>query len=241
MSITAAITVNQILSRVAVESGLDQVTDPFGSTASEYVQLKALLQTGCEDLSFSFPWEFLTNTLEITTELNKTEYDLPAGFLALVSETGWNRSTDEPIFLITPQQWRAMEAGDIQPVSYAFRIMGGKINFMPSAMAAGVVLTFEYVSRNFVATDAVPPVLKDTISAGSDKVLFDRTLIVRYLKVLWLETKGFDSTAAQGSFNQVYEMLIGKDKGGQTLNAGRSRGGFRLIDGRNLPSQGYGL
>ena len=239
MSVSAAITVNQILTRVAVEAGLSADTDPFGSPREEYVQLRTLLQTACEDLCLAHPWEFLTRTLSITTTSERA-YPLPADFLNLVDETGWNMSTDEPIYLISPTQWRAIEAGDIDPVAYGFRIMGGKIVFIQKILPVGIELRFEYISRNFVVPAADPTTTADSFAEGADTVLYDRTLITRYLKSLWFEAKGFDSTTAQSAFAQIFDMLIGKDKGGATLSAGGARQ-YRLLDNRNVPDHGYGL
>lgn len=239
MSVSAAITVNQILTRVAVEAGLPTDTDPFGSTREEYIQLRTLLQTACEDLGLAHPWEFLTRTFEVVSQQNVNTYDLPEDFQNFVDETGWNLSTDEPIYLISPTQWRAIEAGDIDPVNYGFRIMGGKIAFIQKNMPDGIILNFEYISRNFVIPISDPVTTADSFVNGADKILYDRTLITRYLKAIWFEAKGFDSTTAQSAFAQIFDMLIGKDKGGATLSAGRNRG-YRMIDMQNAPDHGYG-
>ena len=239
MSVSAAITVNQILTRVAVEAGLTFDSDPFASTREEYIQLKSLLQTACEDLCLAHPWEFLLKQFDIVTTFGTREYNLPDDFLSFVDETGWNLSDDEPIYLLSPQQWRAIEADDIDPIDYGFRIIGGKINFIQKNIPDGIELRFEYLSRYFVAPATNPTTPTDSIETGADIILYDRTLITRYLKALWFEAKGFDSGTAQAAFAQIFDMLIGKDKGGQTLKAGGPRG-FRLISNANIPDHGYG-
>jgi len=240
MPVSAAITVNQILSRVAVEAGLDAVADPFGSSDQHYVQLKTLLQTACEDLCLAHPWEFLTRTLTINTVDGMASYLLPKDFQSLVDNTGWDTSTDEPIYLLSAQQWGAIEATDIDPVSLGFRIFGGKISFTTSSFPTSIKVTFEYISRNFVIPASNPLQGDDVFTSGADIIIFDRTLITRYLKTLWFEAKGIDSQSAQLAFAQSFDMLIGKDTGGTVLNVGR-RGGGRLIDYSNLPDHGYGL
>jgi hypothetical protein len=239
MSVSAAITVNQILTRVAVEAGLDATPDAFSSSDKHYIQLKSLLQTACEDLCLAHPWEFLTRKLSITTIAGENTYSLPEDFLHFVDETGWDTTTDQPIYLISPQQWRAIEAGDIDLIDYGFRIMGGQISFLKHNMPADIVLDFEYISKNFVISGEPPNAPTDSFVRGADLILFDRTLITRYLKALWYEAKGLDSQRAQDTFAQVFDMLIGKDKGGETLSAGGRRG-CRLIDNNNIPDTGYG-
>jgi hypothetical protein len=71
-------------------------------------------------------------------------------------------------------------------------------------------------------------------------VLFDKTLVSRYLKAKWLEAAGFDTSKAQADFNQLFGFLTSKDKASPVLDQGGSRGGFRYLDSGNLPDTGYG-
>ena len=239
MTVTAAIQVNQILTRVGVEVGLAEVTDPFGSQLQHYIQMKYLLQTCGEELCLAFPWEFLVRTLEITTD-GTDEYDLPADFQSMIDQTGWDLTNEFPVRgPLTAQEFELLKATQTLATNvFGYRIMGGKLVVYPTP-PAGFDLTFEYQSRSFVRTDAVPAVYQPSFTAGSDYILFDRTLITRYLKCKWLEAKGFDNSAALMTFNQTFEFLTGKDKGGAILNAGRSRG-FPYLGYRNIPETGYG-
>lgn len=239
--ITATMTVNQILTRVAVESGLDAATDPFASTEKEYIQLSSLLQVACEDLALAYPWEFLVKELEITTVDSQNAYPLPDDYLSLVSDTGWDLTSDTPVIPLSPQKWRAMEAGDIDPVETGFRIVGREIQLTPLDMTSGKQIKFEYICNSIAVTQAVPPEYIPTLGSGSDIVLFDRTLITRYLKVLWFEAKGFDTTAAQQSFNQIFDMVTSNNSGSTILKASGATGGFRMLDNCNAPDHGYGL
>lgn len=86
MTVTAAISVNNILTRVAVESGLDAVTDPYGSVLQHYVQMRYLLQTAGEELCLLYPWEFLVVKKEITTTVASV-YDLPDDFQSIIPQS----------------------------------------------------------------------------------------------------------------------------------------------------------
>jgi hypothetical protein len=242
MTTTASITANQVLTRVGVEVGLDAVADPFGSPTQHYTQLRYLLQTACEELCLAFPWEFLVSNLEITTVAGQSTYALPDAFQSMIDQTGWDQTNELPIIgPLSAQEWEALIARDFESVvNYGFRIQGGELNIYP-APPVGLTFNFQYQSRNFAESQTETPAEISTIVSGSDVLLFDRTLITRYLKVMWLEAKGFDTTAAQNTFNQTFNFLIGKDKGGAILNAGRVRGGRRLLDYRNIPDSGYGL
>ena len=244
MTVTAAITVNDILTRVAVESGLDAVSDPYGSQLQHYVQMRYLLQTAGEELCLAFNWEFLVKALHITVQLGDTNiYDLPENFQSMIDQTGWNLTTDEPIIgPLTAQEWKAVEgSGNADNlIRYAFRIVTSRIHLFPIDPIVGTELEFEYMSRYFVQ-DAVDPLLfKANFTAGGDIILFDRTLITRYLKTMWLAAKGFDTTASQSALDQVFGNLTGKDKGARVLDAGGGRQSIHYLDGTNLPISGFG-
>ena len=87
-----------------------------------------------------------------------------------------------------------------------------------------------------------PALRKDGITQTNDLPLYDKTLISLYLKVKFLEAKGFDNTKAQDDFNQIFSFVTGRDKGGRVLDAGRGSYGIPYLDAvRNLPDTGYGL
>lgn len=243
MTVTAKISVNDIMNRVAVECGLEAVTDPYGSPAQHFVQMKYLLQTAGDELCLAFPWEFLVRKFDITVLAgDDNQYDLPTDFVALTDQTGWNNSTDEPLIgPLSAQEWEAIVSVTTPVTSYCYRIFDGVLNVLPDPPTEGINLTFEYQSRNWVEDGDTPGTYKDIFTAGADIVLYDRTLITRLLKVMWLEAKGFDTTAAQNSLNQVYNNIIGKDKGGKVLDAGRPFAVFRYLDVHNVPLTGFGL
>jgi len=77
---------------------------------------------------------------------------------------------------------------------------------------------------------------------GADLVVYDRTLITRYLKLKWLKAKGFASDDAQADFDQIFEILAGTNKGSKILVAGRVHTGIPLINPvNNLSDSNYGL
>lgn len=243
MTIAASISVNTILTRVAIECGLEAVSDPFGSPAQHYVQMKYLLQTAGEQLCLAFPWEFLVERYEINTEATKEFYPLPDDFQSFIDQSGWNNTTDQPLIgPLSSQEWNAIIGrSNEQLIRYAFRIFDGKFQIFPRPPADSINLTVEYQSRAFVRKEGVPDTPEYLIQAGSDLILFDRTLITRMLKVLWLEAKGFDTAAALQSFNQTFSSLTGKDKGGRVLDIGGSRRGIKFLDGWNVPISGFGI
>lgn len=245
MTVTSAITANDILNRVSVEVGFDPVSDPYASPDQHFKQMQFLLQTCGEELALAYPWEFLNESWAVVTaDTDSGDYPLPPNFHYMIPQTGWERSQNVPIFgPLSAQDWTYLLGRDL--VSYtiyaSFRIKDGLFSIFPQPPPNGLDLNYEYQSRYWVEDGGEPGEYKPSITEGNDIPLYDRTLITRMLKLKWLEAKGFDTTAPQADFNQVFAFLTGKDKSGEILSAGSGRGGIPYLDSyRNTPDTGYG-
>ena len=246
MTVNSAILVNDLLNRVAAEVGLTPVADPWADQAQHFVQMQHLLQTAGEELTLAHLWEWQQSAHQITTlALETGDYDLPADFIQMIDQTGWERSSNVPIFgPLSAQDWTYLLGRDL--VSYtiyaSFRIKEGKFSIFPQPPPDGLDINFEYQSKNWVSDGGNPPTYTDTVTSGSEIILFDRTLVSRYLKLKWLESKGFDTAKPQDDFNFVFNSVTGKDKGAEIISAGRNSRSFPYLDSRyNTPDKGYGL
>ena len=245
MTTNSAILVNDLLNRVAAEVGLSPVADPYADGAQHFLQMRHLLQTAGEELTLAYAWEWQHSEHQITTlALDLGDYALPADFLQMVDQTGWERSSNVPLLgPLSAQDWTYLLGRDLvsQTIYASFRIKDGMFSIFPQPPPAGLDINFEYQSTNWISDGAPTPTLTDTLSSGSEIVLFDRTLITRYLKVKWLQAKGFDTTKPQDDFNLVFGAITSKDKGNSILSAGRGgRGHPYLNTYRNTPDTGYG-
>lgn len=233
------------MNQVAAEVGLEPVTDPFGSAEQHFVQMRYLLQTAGDELALAFPWEFLVGEHQITTvDTDTGNYDLPDDFLYMIDQTGWERSENVPLFgPLSAQDWTYLLGRDLVSFTiYAsFRLKDGTFSIFPQPPPNGLDINFEYQSRYWVQDSTNVDEHKPEFTSGADLPLYDKTLISRYLKTKWLESKGFDTTKPQEDFNQIFNFLTGKDKGGEILSAGGNNRNFPYLDGRyNLPDTGYG-
>lgn len=244
MPITTIATATDILNRVAAEVGLQPVTDPYSSADPAFIQMQYLLNIAGEELALSYPWELLNKQANIQTQnLDTGVYPLPADFLYMIDQTGWERSQNVPLCgPLSAQDWQYLLGRDLvtSTIYASFRIKDGTFNLFPQPPPDGLNIFYEYISKNWVL-DVEQTTYKDGVTKGTDKPLYDKTLISRYVKVKFLEAKGFDSTKAQADFNQTYGFLTGTDKGSQILRAGRRGGGVPFINMfNNLPDTGYG-
>lgn len=246
MTTNSSILVNDLLNRVAAETGLTPVPDPYADQAQHFMQMRYLLQTCGEELTLAYPWEWqVTSHSILTLALDTGNYDLPADFLQMIDQTHWERSQNVPVFgPLSPQDWTYLLGRDlVSSTIYAtFRIKENKFSLFPQPPPAGLDINFEYQTKNWVSDGQPTPTLTDVVTSGSEIVLFDRTLITRMLKLKWLEAKGFDTSKAQDDFNQVYGSVTGKDKGASVISAGRNGRTFPYLDTyRSTPDSGFGI
>jgi hypothetical protein len=244
MTLANVITANEIINRAAAEVGIEPSPDPLSSQDSNFIKMRYLLNTAGEELTLAYPWEFLVRTHQITTAGGDTgEYALPSDFNYMINQTGWERSSNVPLGgPLSAQEWTYLKGRDLasNTLYASFRIAEGKYHIYPEPPPVGLDINFEYVTNAWVADGQTNPTFKAQVDVGTDRPLFDKTLITRYLKSKWLEANGFDTTKAQADFNQVFSFLTGFDKGAGILNAGTRRG-FPYLSMANVPDTGYGL
>lgn len=246
MPVSTIDTASNILNRVAAECGIEPVTDPYSTPDANFVQLRYLLNIAGEELAQSYPWELLIREANITTlDTDTGDYPLPDDFYYMINQTGWERKENVPLFgPLSPQDWQYLLGRDLvtSTIYASFRMQQGLFRLFPQPPPNGLDIHYEYVSKNWVLdVEADPDTYVDSVTKGTDTPLYDRTLISRYLKVKFLESKGFDTTKAQNDFNQAFSFMTGHDKGAEILNAGGGYGVFPYLNGfRNIPDSGYG-
>lgn len=246
MTITSAENANEILNRVAAEVGLEPVADPWASTDQHFGQMRYLLQTAGEELTLAHVWEWQTRSHNIVTGVLETgNYPLPDDFLQMIDQTGWERSENVPLFgPLSAQDWTYLLGRDLvsHTIYASFRIKEGQFSIFPQPPPSGLDINFEYQTKNWISDGQPTPTYSDKVLSGDETILFDRTLITRYLKLKWLEAKGFDTNKPQDDFNVVFTSLTGKDKGAEIISAGRNARQFPYLDSRyNTKDSGYGL
>ncbi|MCA1807635.1 MAG: hypothetical protein LC687_07290 [Actinobacteria bacterium] len=215
-------TVNDIINRVALEVGLDEETFPYDSSNSVFKQLGGLLNSAGEELIELHPWQAMVKSYQIVTQSTDSgEYDLPDDYAYMIDQTHWDRTNDVPLIgPLSGQIWTYLQGRDLvnQTIYASFRLLDGKFNIFPNPPPAGIDLNFEYMSRDWVR-DVATGQQYDRIQAGDNYVLFEPILIVKFLKAKFLESKGFDASAARLEFSNMFNSRTGKDTGGDILSA----------------------
>jgi len=235
----------KIINQVAVEVGLDAEADPYSSEDKNMIKLQYLLNTAGTELVMLYPWAILRKEATITTDGSES-YALPSDFSYKIDQTDWNRTADLPMAgPLSAQDWSFILGRGLSADTFyaSFRLMENEVYILPTSVASGTDIRYEYLSRNWVSTNSttIAPAL-DEISVGTNAPLFEPLIIQRYLKVKWYESIGADSTKAQADFDQAFMFWAGKDKGGKILSLARRGNNYPYLDAyRNTPDTNFGV
>ena len=136
------------LQDVAVKIGIDRPSSVIGSTDTTVKELLSFAQEEGKSLSKANDWQILIKEQTFTTTATETQASaIPSDFDRFVNETFWNRSKYRTLTgPLTPQEWQAVKASTISPVTDCFRYRGGSLLIAPTP-TAGETMAFEYVSK----------------------------------------------------------------------------------------------
>ena len=243
-SLTGYQTVGTLVARAGTQAGFlnlnpaSQATyDPFASADPNVVQMLELLNALGTDLVAKTNFH-LRREMTFTTAGAALSYALPTDYVGIVDDTGWDRTNQQSMLGPVSSQYAAeLKAWIGTTVTHIpFRVQGNLLTF-PVDPGNGLTCAFEYVSNYWAQTaaSATGPDL-DHVTASSDYVLFDPLLVVRGLKLYFLQAKGRDTGVAYTEFMDRLDTVKGRTAGGPTLSlcGGRKRG-IHFLNGSNIP------
>jgi hypothetical protein len=236
---------NTIINRAAVECGLLKDPNPLDSQDESFIQLSELLNAAGQELVELNPWQALEQHFSVVTQdTDSGSYDLPDDFSYMIDQTGWERTNRLPMGgPLSSQEWAWVEGRNlIDSTMYAsFQLRDNKFDLFPNnPVQGGLDIHFEYISRDWVQPVGVTD-RRDMVTAGTDVVLYEPILIIKFLRMKFLMAKGFDAQAAVTEFETIFEGRTGRDTGATILSASNSRGIFPYLSMYgNAPFTGYG-
>ena len=238
-------TAGDLINQVAVEVGLPKTTDPYTSVDPGMQQLVVLLATCGNELLEDYDWQVLRRVAKFTTEDPNTGiYPLPADFGYMIPQTGWELKSNEPLFgPLSPQTWSYLLGRDLvtSTIYASFRLTENKLYLFPQPAPAGLEISYEYISTNWVENSQSPGTYLDAPLRSSDIVLYVPRIISRLLKLRFLQARGFANEKEVDDFLQTVENWKSKDKSAPVLNAGGGGFGFPYLDPyNNVPDTRYG-
>jgi hypothetical protein len=238
-------TAKNVINAAAAECGLGSTSDPFASTDPSFIQLVQLLTNAGQELNLKFPWEQLIKKYSITTVVpgDTGDYALPSDFGYMIDQSGWEATQRYPLGgPLDSQDWQMLTNNNtLASIYISFRISQMKFRLFPQPPANGLIVNFEYVSRWWVCTSAAPTTpAQDSPLLASDIVYIDRLLMVKKLKVMFLEARGFDSTSATKQMQDAYDAVTSQNMPAPVLSLDRKTL-FPYLGERNVPTTRYGL
>jgi hypothetical protein len=241
-------TAAQIVNGAASEVGLTAVSDPYASTDPAFIQLCTLLSSAGQEMLALFEWQKLVKVHSLTTNVppDTGNYDLPADFGYMIDQTGWtptNAGSGLPLGgPLSEQDWTYLINTNLAnaTIYVSFKIAEEQLQVLPQPPPDNIEINFEYISRWWVANPATTTPAKPAPTQSTDVILYEPILIKKFLKLRFLEAKGFDTTAAVGQFLTMFNAWTGRDTTAQILNMARSRF-FPYLGYRNIPETNYGL
>lgn len=238
--------VNTIINRVAVEVGLLPSSDAVADSGDTFVQLEGLLNSSGQELCELNDWPILTKTHSIITKASDTgSYELPYDFNYMIDQTGWDKTRRLPLGgPLSAQEWAYLKGRNLtnQLIYASFRQLEGNFDIFPNPPPLGIEINFEYISRSWLKVQGENEATLDTIESGTNICMLSPLLSIKFLKLKFLQAKGFDYAAAALEFDTLLGGMIGKATGAQVLSASNNRSGVRYITPYgNTTDTGFGI
>jgi hypothetical protein len=231
--------VRQVCGQLGLPQPITVMTDPGNRTAA---QMWFLLNDAGQRLIKpvnGYRWQVLKRTWTLVTVPGQTQYPLPVDFDSSIDQTARSNMMLPPVGPVSDQAWAFMTARTLGPTtSLAYRIRGDLFEIYSSPDTPQTLL-IDYSSRGWAQATA-GGVYGDTMTADDDVCLYDAQLITTYLKLRFMQEKGFDTTVTQNDFDLALEMAINTDSDAPMLS-GDPGAGVHLIGVDNIPDTGVGL
>lgn len=230
-------TAQVIVNRVTSELGVEDSSLTTGLVTQLGEQSLSLLNALGEDLLRTHDWQFLLETATFVGDGTTESFPLPSNFGRIVNQTAWSTGDRLPMQgPLSPQQWGWVQFGIVSVgVFYRYRILGDELLVYP-APASGAELKFYYVSKNWVLDDD-GVTYKDTVENPDDIPQFDRSLLIKGLKLRLWGQKGFDTTILGQEFSFMLEAEKAQNQGSSVISLSGSSDSI-LIDPRRNVSDG---
>ena len=215
-----SLTLLQIVTNHCQRTNITVPATVIGSTDSQILQIRALLEEEGTDLSARGGWQGLVNEASLTTTATESQGLMSTiasnGFRYILNNTIWSRTRRLPVCgPLNPREWQMLKAMFVNGPYYRYRIRGDTLYVNPTPPVESWY--FEYVSYNWIqATGA--GAYKRFFTVDTDEVLLPDTLLLQGLRWRWKMEKGLD----YGEDFRTYEMqvkdAIGRDGGKRVLH-----------------------
>jgi len=153
-----------------------------------------------------------TSTASVSMTFAKQDYDLPAGYDRMISDTNWDRTDHwRNIGTKSSQDWQFLQGGIISiGPRERYRIYNGKFRIF-QALTTVYNFSFEYVSNYWVCATGSSEGTKAEFTADTDTSVFPDDLMMAGLKFYFLKAKKLDYGIELGEFTRALSYNKAQD------------------------------
>ena len=153
-----------------------------------------------------------TSTASVSMTFAKQDYDLPAGYDRMISDTNWDRTDHwRNIGTKSSQDWQFLQGGIISiGPRERYRIYNGKFRIF-QALTTVYNFSFEYVSNYWVCATGSSEGTKKEYTADTDTSVFPDDLMMAGLKFYFLKAKKLDYGIELGEFTRALSYNKAQD------------------------------
>lgn len=193
------------------------------SSGEEIIRVMRTLATQeGRELASRATWQRLTKEQSFTSIASETQTNaIPSDFDRFITETCWNYTQQEPMIgPLEPQEWQALKASSVGPADWHYRIRGNDFIVVP-VPTAGETIKFEYVSKNWVDTNADGVGDADAWASDTDTAVLSEELITLGVIWRWLKRNRMPYADEFQEYTAQVTQAIARDGGKRTVNVGR--------------------
>jgi len=209
VSTTGTITANsKIITNIPSTSALQVGNVITGTGQTPYAEILTI--DSSTQVTLNAP--VTTSTASVSMTFAKQDYDLPAGYDRMISDTNWDRTDHwRNIGTKSSQDWQFLQGGIISiGPRERYRIYNGKFRIF-QALTTVYNFSFEYVSNYWVCAAGSSEGTKKEYTADTDTSVFPDDLMMAGLKFYFLKAKKLDYGIELGEFTRALSYNKAQD------------------------------
>ena len=212
-----SLTLLQIVQSFCERTNLTVPTTVYGSTDTQVVQIKALLEEIGIDINSRFnlqPMAFAVTHTTTAAQDQGAMSTLAPGYGSLKNFTIWDRDRILPVLgPLSAVDWEALLAMFVNGPYYQFRILNDHLLVNP-VPPAGETWAFEYQSENWIVNGST---YKQFFTDDTDVPLINPSLLIIGLRAWWKMEKGLDYAELMRMYEAMCKDMANKDGGKPVL------------------------
>ncbi len=177
-----------------------------------------------------------TSTADVT--FGRYRFDMPDDFCRMIDNTAWDKSTIFGMYgALSSQGWQAFNSAIANVgLNLMYRIRQGKLEITPTPLGDRSI-TYEYISNRFVTSGTER---LDHFDADQNGTVFNHSLLVIGLMLMFRQANGLDATFELGQFQTLLAQLKAQDRPAPTINTSRA-GSPALVGMQNTPDGSWNV